>query len=143
MSRPRTLFDTNVFLDWMFQDRPQHAEAIELFKRVADCQLDAFITPTSLATLFYVAGREIPRDTLMTVLRSVCTFCRVASQDADVVNQALQCEKQDLEDGLILCAARAAGCGIIVTRDERAFLGFEGHKVDERACLTLLTSSEG
>lgn len=70
-------------------------------------------------------------------------LCRVAGQDEDVVGQALTCEEKNLEDGLILCAARAAGCGIIVTRDEKSFLGFKGHRVDERACLALLAASEG
>ena len=59
------------------------------------------------------------------------------------VDQALACGEKGLEDGLILCAARAAGCGIIVTRGEKALLGFEGHKVDERGCLALLAASEG
>ncbi len=140
MPRARALLDTNVLLDWMFADRPQHAEAVELFTRVADCQLDAFVTPTSLATVFYVAGRVAPRAVLMDMLRDIADLCSVAPQDAEVVGEALRGEEADFEDGLILCAARAAACDVVVSRVERAFRGFEGHKVDERGCLALLAS---
>ena len=138
MSRLRALFDTNVILDWMFRDRPQHAEAVELFRAVSDCQLDAFVTPTSLATVFYIAGRVLARPLLMESLLTIRKLCGIATQDARVVDDALRWEEADFEDGLILCAARAAGCGIIVSRDEKAFLGFEGAKVDERGCLDLI-----
>lgn len=138
MSRLRALFDTSVILDWMFQDRPQHAEAMELFRAVSDCQLNAFVTPTSLATVSYVAGRVLPKPLLMESLIIIRKLCGVAMQDARVVDDALRWEEADFEDGLILCAARAVGCSIIVSRDEKAFLGFEGTRVDEKGCLDLI-----
>lgn len=138
MSRLRALFDTNVILDWMFQDRPRHAEATELFRAVSNCELDAFVTPTSLATISYVAGRVLTQPVLMDCLGAIRKLCGVATQDAGVVDDALHGEEADFEDGLILCAARAAGCSVIVSRDEKAFIGFEGAKVDEKGCLDLI-----
>ncbi len=138
MSRLRALFDTSVVLDWMFVNRPQHAEAAELFKAASECRLDAFVTPATLATVFYVAGRVVPRLALAEAMGDIRRLCGIAPQDAAVVDEALRWEESDFEDGLILCAARAAGCDVIVSRDERAFSGFEGAKVDERGCLALL-----
>lgn len=138
MSRFRALLDTNVILDWLFSNRPQHREAMALFEAIADCRLDAFVTPTSLATVSYIAGRVLAPDALSEILRDIRELCDIASQDSGVVDAALRCEEPDFEDALILSAARAAGCTVIVSRDERAFRSFEGTKVDERGCLALV-----
>ena len=71
-------------------------------------------------------------------LITIRKLCGIATQDARAVDDALRWEGTDFEDGLIFCAARAAGCGIIVSRDEKAFLGFEGVKVDELGRLGLI-----
>lgn len=138
MSRLRALLDTNVILDWLFSNRPQHREAMGLFEAIADCRLDAYVTPTSLATISYIAGRLLAQDALSEMLRNIRELCGIASQNSDVVDAALRCEEPDFEDALILSAARAAGCTVIVSRDEKAFPGFKGAKVDERGCLALI-----
>jgi predicted nucleic acid-binding protein len=129
----RILFDTNVVLDVVLERKPFSVPAGQLFDAADRKMLTGLLTPTTLTTTAYFVEKEkSSRVAFQTVERLTGRF-DVAMVGRSVVSDALKTEFDDFEDSVLHEAARQAGAGTIVTRDENDF---------QAATLTVYTPEE-
>ena len=117
----KVLFDTNILLDAMMEERPEWAYAVMLHDEIAYGRLEGCVAATSLKDVYYVltkyAGEKAAREYVdaaldaFTLLEVDEATCRIASRS----------NEPDFEDGLVRACAERAQVSFIISRDEDAF----------------------
>ena len=117
----RILFDTNVLVDAVVEERPYHEEAVFLINQVEKGHLSGVITPLSVGTLWYLGTTHYNVDPrpLLQALTDIMDF---APMGRAILKRALTYSMDtDLEDMYVAEAGKAGGVSAVVTRNERDF----------------------
>lgn len=117
----RVLFDTNVVIDAAVPARPSHEVALRLLSEVDRGRISGLVSPTSLATCWYVATtqHEVDPRPLFETLESIFDF---ALMNRVALREALDAPQEvDFEDIYLAAAGKEAGAEIVVTRNEEDF----------------------
>jgi predicted nucleic acid-binding protein len=115
------LYDTNIILDAM-QKREGFCREAEILIQIAkDKIVTAFLTATSVTTIYYLLAKHTDRKTAETQVTILLKIFRVAAVDASVLSEALRLEFGDYEDAVVVASAEHAGAEHIVTRNTKDF----------------------
>ena len=112
----RILLDTNILLDSVIPNRPQHDEALALLKWCNGSGDYGFAAATSFNDAYYVLCRAYDEVNLLGLVA-------VAPVSAEECDRSLRSNEPDFEDGLVRACAELSGADFIITRDEDAFAG--------------------
>jgi len=121
----KALIDTNIFLDVALQRQLFLAESDQILSLVESERITGYISASTIGDFYYVARRGIGRTASLSFLESVLTFCRIATVDKDVIDNALElateADFKDFEDAILNCTAIVNSLDTIVTRNVKDF----------------------
>jgi predicted nucleic acid-binding protein len=117
----RVFCDTNILLDVLARREPFYADSARVWTLAEAGQIQALVSVLSFANIFYVVRRlRRGRAARQAVLLLRDTFEPVAL-DAQILNQAIDSDFADLEDGIQFFSALRCGAACLVTRNPRHF----------------------
>lgn len=119
----RILLDTNILLDSIIPNRPQHDEALALLKWCNGSGDHGFAAATSFNDAYYILCRAYSEAIAREALENLLGLVAVAPVSAEECDRSLRSNEPDFEDGLIRACAELNGADFIITRDEDAFVG--------------------
>lgn len=116
------LIDTNVVLDALMSRAPFNALAERLFTMVAEDNLNASITASSVTDIYYLLNKHL-RDIqqakeALSNLFSLFNILDVTQNDCE---KALMLPMEDYEDALIATCAKRKRIEFIITRNPKDF----------------------
>lgn len=118
----KVFLDTNILIDFVCRNRPNHAEA-ERLVRVAlqkDCELCVLVS--SLKDAYFIYCRHYgSEEGARWHIRGLRRMMSLVALDASVSDAALDSDEPDYEDGLIRAAAERGRADAIISRDVSAF----------------------
>lgn len=119
----RILLDTNILLDSVIPNRPQHDEALALLKWCNGSGDYGFAAATSFNDAYYILCRAYSEAIAREALENLLGLVAVAPVSAEECDRSLWSNEPDFEDGLVRACAELNGADFIITRDEEAFVG--------------------
>lgn len=119
----RILLDTNILLDSIIPNCPQHDEALTLLKWCNGSGDHGFAAATSFNDAYYILCRAYSEAIAREALENLLGLVAVAPVSAEECDRSLRSNEPDFEDGLIRACAELNGADFIITRDEDAFVG--------------------
>lgn len=129
----KVLIDTNVCLDAAQIRRPFATNALKIIELSQFGDLTGIVAAHSLDTMFYILNANNSKKEVYTILRGFRLAFDIATVNQSIIDAALNLEWNDFEDAIHYEAARAVGCGAIITRNKKDF---------EQADLEVLTPTE-
>ena len=115
------VLDTDVLLDVAFRREP-HVEAsrglIDLLERKGRL---GFVSWHTISNFYYLVRSSRGSDPAREFVDDLLGFVRVAPVDTEALRFASSLSISDLEDGMVVGAARACGALYIATRNVRDF----------------------
>ena len=118
---PEYLLDTNIVLDLIGKREPFVNSALRIFVFAEKEQLKLWISPHSLATIYYVLSKDRDPKNASKLLEKLLGRLHIAPIDETVVRRAFSYGFRDWEDALIASAAYGARVDAIVTRNVKDF----------------------
>lgn len=131
----RILLDTNILLDSVIPNRPQHDEALALLKWCNGSGDYDFAAATSFNDAYYVLCRAYDEAIAREALENLLGLVAVAPVSAEECDRSLRSNEPDFEDGLVRACAELNGADLIVTRDKDAFAGSKVRSVTAKEFL--------
>lgn len=119
----RILLDTNILLDSVIPNRPQHDEALALLRWCNGSGDYGFAAATSFNDAYYILCRAYSEAIAREALENLLGLVAVAPVSAEECDRSLRSNEPDFEDGLVRACAELNGADFIITRDEDAFVG--------------------
>ena len=119
----RILLDTNILLDSVIPNRPQHDEALALLKWCNGSGGYGFAAATSFNDAYCILCRAYSEPIAREALENLLGLLAVAPVSAEECDRSLRSNEPDFEDGLVRACAELSGADFIITRDEDAFAG--------------------
>lgn len=131
----RILLDTNILLDSVIPNRPQHDEALALLKWCNGSGDYGFAAATSFNDAYYVLCRAYDETIAREALENLLGLVAVAPVSLEECDRSLKSNEPDFEDGLVRACAELNGADFIVTRDRDAFVGSKVKSVTAKELL--------
>lgn len=119
----RVLLDTNILLDSVIPNRPQHDGALALLNWCNSSGDYGFAAATSYNDAYYVLCRAYNEAIAREALERLLGLVAVAPVSAEECDRSLRSNEPDFEDGLVRACAELNGADFIITRDKDAFAG--------------------
>lgn len=115
------LLDTNIVLD-VIQKRAAHYPAsAAVLDRIVRGQVSAALPAHAITTVHYIVNRHQDRATASRVIGWLLDWFAVAAIGKAELLRAHAFAWSDFEDAVVVAAAAASGCELIVTRNVRDF----------------------
>jgi len=117
----RVLVDTNVILDVLCDRKDFVADSLRVFQCCEAGRLDGYISALSIPNIVYIMRRELERDKIKEVLRTLTSiFSIVELREGDLL-KAAELPVADYEDAIQSVGAIRIQADYIVTRNIRDF----------------------
>lgn len=138
----RLLLDTNILIDLVSSDRPQHASAAALVRTALASGSELAALASSLKDVYYIfASRYGAEGAARESIRNIRAMMTIVDLTLGMVDRAFDDGEPDFEDGLIREAAEAIGADILVTRDAKGFRGMSIRVLDAEGALRALEAA--
>jgi len=120
----RTVFaDTNVVIDLLEKREPFYRQSVELFSLSFNGKLSVYVSGTTFTTASYLLRKHTPQE-IRALLGNLRQIVKVAPIDESVIDKAIASAAfDDYEDAVQYFSALSVGAELIITRNERDFLG--------------------
>lgn len=117
----KLLIDTNVLIDYMVPDRPEHSNAERLLAHLADSNDCGYVTSGSLKDCYYICCKYIGEQACRGLIREFLIMFEVPPTGKVECQESAYSDEPDFEDGLIRAVAENNDADSIITRDSAAF----------------------
>jgi predicted nucleic acid-binding protein len=117
----RIFWDTNVIIDLVDRDRPDHMQANALLRWSATKPVAHLCAWHTLSILDYLACKKFGRKDTIEILRELLGVFTVPPTGTREASEAFTYLQGDYEDAMQIAAAVAGGSDCIVTRDKAGF----------------------
>ncbi|MBR6459527.1 MAG: PIN domain-containing protein [Actinomycetaceae bacterium] len=118
---PAYLLDTNIVLDLIGKREPFVNNAVRIFALAEKEQVTLWVSPHSLATIYYFLSKSKGRKSASMLLEKLLNLLHVAPIDETVVRRAFTYGFRDWEDALVASAAQSARLDGVITRNVKDF----------------------
>lgn len=119
----RTVFvDTNVVIDLLEKREPFYKDAVRLFTLAYKGELEVYVSGCTFTTTSYLLRKHSPDET-RTLLRNFRQLARVSPIDETIIDSSLASDFDDYEDAVQHYSAMSVAAEVIVTRNEKDFIG--------------------
>lgn len=129
----RVLLDTNIILDYLLEREPFLADADALILSIRSCQIQGYITATTITDIFYIAKKSKGIIVAKQDISDLLTIMQICTVDRHILEVAIMSNLSDFEDAVQLACAINENLDAIVTRDAQDFA---------TASLPILSASE-
>lgn len=134
----RVLLDTNIVLDILLKREPHVAASKELWTIAEERRIEAMLAAHAITTIHYVVRKQLGGTVADTVVSQLLKVILIAEVNQQVIEEASAMGLPDFEDAVTACAARYAGCDLIITRDPSGFRHSQVPSLAPEAALALL-----
>lgn len=117
----RLLLDTNILLDILVADRPDHQYAQQLVEYIIKYEQQGCICSVSLKDTYYIARKYFPEPTVRAFIQSAIDGFEILSIGAQECMTSITSDEPNFEDGLIRAAAELNNIDFLITQDAAAF----------------------
>ena len=117
----KILFDTNVILDVMILRPPFYKASALLLAEVEKKNLDGYLCPTTVTTLYYLTKKVKGKNTATGQIGNLLKIFKVSVVDKSCLESAMFSQIQDYEDAVLHESALREGIEGIVTRNIKDF----------------------
>jgi predicted nucleic acid-binding protein len=117
----RIFWDTNVIIDLVDRDRPDHPQAHALLRWSAKNPVVHLCAWHTLSILDYLACKKFGRKDTTEILRELLRVFTVPAVGTREANEAFAHLQGDFEDAMQIAAAVVGGADCIVTRNKAGF----------------------
>lgn len=117
----RVLIDTNVVLDFLLEREPFVEAAADLFERIDDGQIQAFITATTITNIYYIIRKASGSAVARNAVEQILTDLDVCPVERSTLQLAIGFNFRDFEDAVQYACALASQVDVIVTRNASDF----------------------
>lgn len=121
----KALIDTNIFLDVALQRQPFLVESDKVLSLLEAGSLPGYISASTISDFYYVARKVVGHTKTLDFLKSLLSFCPVATVDQLVIDNAIELTIKsgfkDFEDAILNCTAIANSLDTIITRNTKDF----------------------
>jgi predicted nucleic acid-binding protein len=121
--------------------KPFVEAATQIWEKVEAGELTGYVTPITVANVFYVARKQLNIERARQAVRDLVDVFDICAVDAGVVRAAMDNPSNDFEDCLQAAAAEMGNITVIVTRDRHGFVGGKTRVFDPDAFLATLGSA--
>lgn len=115
------VLDTDVLLDVALNREPHVAASAGLIDLLEQKGRLGFVAWHSISNFYYLVRPSRGADRARAFVEDLTSFVRVAPIDTKALRFAASLPIRDLEDGMVVAAARACGALYIATRNVRDF----------------------
>ncbi len=138
----RVLFDTNVILDVMLLREPFHKYSALLLAKVERKEIEGFLCPTTITTIFYLAQKTKGSQETQKIIEALLRIFEISSVNKFILKSALKSDFSDYEDAVLHESAIESNVDIIVTRNVKDFSHAKLIVLAPEELLTLLIASK-
>ena len=117
----KILLDTNILIDYMIPDRPEHDSAKQLFDLIRVNKAAGYVCAGSLKDAYYICRKFVDNDRSRRFIRLFALVLEVLPLGLSECLHSLDSDETDFEDGLIRAVAELHSMDFIITRDKGAF----------------------
>ncbi|HSV55827.1 MAG TPA: PIN domain-containing protein [Magnetospirillaceae bacterium] len=121
----KVFVDTDIVLDVITRREPFYVPAAQVFSLAAEKKIELYISPVLIANLFYILRKRIGKESAINAIRKLRILAKVAPVDEEIVDLVLSSGFKDMEDGFQYYSALKAGIPVLLTRNEKDFVGME------------------
>lgn len=119
----KTIFaDTNVVIDLLEKREPFYKDAVRLFTMAYKRELEIYVSGCTFTTASYLLRKHSP-DEIKRLLGNFRQLARISPIDENVIDRALASDFDDYEDAVQYYSAISVAADVIVTRNEKDFIG--------------------
>lgn len=119
----RLLLDTNILIDCVIPNRPQHEEAVRLLEWCNGSGDFGMAAATSFNDSYFVLCKAYSEPVAREAIGHLLDLVAVAPVSGEECDSAWRSNEPDFEDGLVRACAELNDADFIITRDETAFAG--------------------
>lgn len=117
----KVMLDTNIALDILQQREPHQQRSAEAVSAVVRSEIQGCFPAHAVTTVYYVLRRVAGQAEARRAAGWLVNTLEIAPCDGGVLTAAIATTIADLEDAVVACSAREAGCDYIVTRNKPDF----------------------
>ncbi|AFL69645.1 type II toxin-antitoxin system VapC family toxin [Sulfurospirillum barnesii] len=117
----RVLLDTNVVLDLLLDREPFSELAQAIFLTVESKQIQGFLCPTTLTTLYYLLSKHLNKKQCNQTMENLLALFEISTLTKSVLIDSVRSVGSDFEDSVIYTSAKHTKIDVIVTRDKTGF----------------------
>ncbi len=118
----RYFLDTNILLDFLGNRQPFGKYALEILNKSRIKEWELWTSENSILTTYYIISKEIGEAESRIKISRLINFLEIQSTQKTHIQQALDSNFKDLEDGVQhFCASSIPGLEGIITRNKNDF----------------------
>ena len=117
----KVLFDTNVLLDVFLEREPFFGPSAQVVGLAEQSKIEGWIGATTVTTIFYLLAKELSNKQAEKNIRKLLKILHVSSINRVVLEDALDSNFKDYEDGVLYQSAVHANLEVIITRNQKDF----------------------
>lgn len=118
----RIFADTNIVIDLLEKREPFYKDAVRLFTMAYNKELEIFVSGCTFTTASYLLRKHSPEE-IKTLLNNLRQLTKVSPIDESTIESSLVSDFGDFEDAVQHFSAMSVAAEVIVTRNERDFIG--------------------
>lgn len=116
----KAFIDTNILLDWLFQDRPGHENSMAILSAAENGAFSLAVTTQSIIDAHYIACKNgWDYASFEKVVKHLRTFAEINAIDWLDLSWALAHYSGDFEDDAQYASAYNSVCDFFITRDKK------------------------
>ncbi len=122
MDSKKVFLDTNILLDFLNQERPNHKLAYILLYFLEMHEYEIVISEDMITNIFYIEKSK--KSVLNFINDALLNGWIISPFGSDVIKKAIELSLQqniDLEDLLQCLCAKENGCGVLITNDKKFY----------------------
>lgn len=118
----KLLIDTNIILDMVLK-RENYDTSMELFRKIREFGIEAYITASSVTDLFYIIRKET-HDTIQTytIMENIFKLTAILSVTENDIRDAFQERWKDFEDCVQYVTGKNNKIDYIVTANQKDYI---------------------
>jgi len=117
----KVLLDTNVVLDLLLAREPFHQNALKLFEKIENGELNGYLCATTITTIDYLISKHVNKTKAEQSIGLLLDLFEIAPVTKEVLKEALRVQYSDFEDAVLCKSGKLAGVDAIVTRNGKDF----------------------
>jgi predicted nucleic acid-binding protein len=125
----KALIDTNIIIDIALKRQPFYLEAIQLFRKINEQKISAFISASAITDIFYILKKSNGKDQTLTFLIDLLNIIDIVDVNKSAIIQALYSGWKDFEDAVQAQVAIENGLDIIITRNPQDYRNLQSLQV--------------
>jgi len=115
------LIDLNILLDMLQKREPFYEAAANLLAAVETGKVVGYVAAHSITTLFYLIQKDRGISEARAMITNLLQFIKIAPVDQATIEQALNLDYSDFEDGVQMMAAVQCKVNYLVTRNVKDY----------------------